>query len=237
MTDSMNEFTPPPANEGAVEVEGSTVEEATAAGLARLGLAAGDAEVSVLDAGTRGFLGIGSRPARVRVAIKDRVGATAQRIAEKLLNLMGITAEVATSESGGAVTLDIRSGETDGLLIGRKGETLAALQHVIVRMASRQLNGQGGEMRVDVAGYRGRREEQLRQLARNLAERVERTRRRAMTEPLTPAERRVVHRALAEISGVETHAAGSGVNKRVVLIPARRSDAAPGDPVPGDGGA
>jgi len=219
----MNEPTPERPVEGVIEIEGNTVEEATAAGLARLGLAAADAEVSVLDAGARGFLGIGSRPARVRVAVRDRVGPAAREITEKLLELMGIAAEVSCRETGGAVTLDIRSGETDGLLIGRKGETLAALQHVIVRMASRRLNGHGGELRVDVAGYRDRRDEQLRQLARNLAERVERTRRRAMTEPLTPAERRVVHRTLAEIPGVETHAAGSGVNKRVVLIPARRS--------------
>jgi spoIIIJ-associated protein len=224
----MNETTPRPPEGGIVEIEGSTVEEATAAGLARLGLPAADAEVSVLDAGARGFLGIGSRPARVRVAAKDRIGPTARRITAKLLELMGITAEISCREAGGGVTLDIRSGETDGLLIGRKGETLAALQHVIVRMASRQLNGQGGEVRVDVAGYRGRREDQLRQLARNLAGRVERTRRRAMTEPLTPAERRVVHRTLAEIPGVETHAAGSGVNKRVVLIPARQSEPDPG---------
>jgi spoIIIJ-associated protein len=87
-------------------------------------------------------------------------------------------------------------------------------------MAARRTAGKIREVRVDVAGYRDRREEQLRREAVALAERVRKTRRRAMTEPLLPAERRVVHRAIAELHGVKTHVAGSGSNRRVVVIPA-----------------
>ncbi len=210
--------------------EGNTVEEAVAGALRELELAADEVEVTILDRGSKGFLGLGSRPARVRVESRSRIGPAVKEMTETLLRLMGVAAEVSVGDAGGGgVDVDIRSGEADGLLIGRKGETLAALQHVLTRMAGRRFGPGGGPIRVDVAGYRARREEHLRELARGLAERVERTGRRAMTEPLTPAERRVVHRALAGLEGVETHAAGAGVNKRVVLLPARGGgDAAPG---------
>jgi spoIIIJ-associated protein len=87
-------------------------------------------------------------------------------------------------------------------------------------MAARRTAGKIRDVRVDVAGYRDRREEQLRREAVALAERVRRTKRRGMTEPLLPAERRVVHRAIADVSGVKTHVAGSGSNRRVVVMPA-----------------
>ncbi len=208
--------------EAARTFEGNSVEEAAAAGLRELGLDAADAEVSVLDRGSRGFLGLGARPARVQVSSRDRLTPAVREAAVRILSLMGVEGEVEVRETGQALIVEIRSGEADGLLIGRKGETLAALQHVLIRMTSRRFNGQGGQIRVDVAGYRSRREDHLRELAKGLAQRVERTGKRAMTEPLSPAERRVVHRALAEFTAIQTHAAGSGVNKRVVLLPARR---------------
>jgi spoIIIJ-associated protein len=89
-------------------------------------------------------------------------------------------------------------------------------------MAGRKLDGRISAVRVDVAGYRKRREEQLRNQAMGLAERVERSGRRAMTEPLPPAERRLVHRVLAESPTVRTHTGGSGVNQRVIITPSRR---------------
>ncbi len=204
------------------EFEGRTVDEALEAALGTLGVSREQAEVSVVDEGSRGFLGIGARPARIRVAPGALEAVAAKEVTARVLELMGVTGAIETRRDDRLVTVNITSGESDGLLIGRKGETLAALQHVITRMVSRRLGGNMGQLRVDVAGYRDRRDEQLRDLARTLAERVQRTGRRAMTEPLPPAERRAVHRALESVTGVETHAAGSGLNKRVVLIPSRR---------------
>ena len=214
MTESETQQTP--------EFEGATVEEAVETALRELGLSKDQAEVSVLDKGARGFLGLGARPARVRVAAGDLAAAVVREMATRVLGHMGIEAEVAARQDQGSIEVEIRGGESDGLLIGRKGETLAALQHVLTRMASRRLGGQAGTIRLDVAGYRDRRDRQLQELARTLAQRVERTGRRAMTEPLPPAERRAIHRALEDFPGVETHAAGSGLNKRVVLVPTRR---------------
>jgi spoIIIJ-associated protein len=221
---SMNGMSPPPApTSDALEFVGDTIEDALASALRALGLTAEEAEVDVLDRGARGFLGLGGRPARVRVASRARLEPTVHRLADDLLRLMRIPAEVAVTRTGRGVTVEIRGGEADGLLIGRKGETLAAFQHLLVRMAARRVNGDAGVIRVDVAGYRGRREDHLREQARELADRVRRTGRRTMTEPLSPAERRVVHQALADEGGVESHAAGAGLHKRVVLLPARNA--------------
>lgn len=227
----MNSMSPVAAQTAdALEFVGDTIEDALASALRALGLTAEEAEVDVLDRGTRGFLGLGGRPARVRVASRARLEPTVQKMAEELLRLMRIPAEIAVTRTGGGVTVEIRGGAADGLLIGRKGETLAALQHLLVRMAARRVNGDAGVIQVDVAGYRGRREDHLRELARDLADRVRRTGRRTMTEPLSPAERRVVHQALVDEGGVESHAAGAGLHKRVVLLPARhggQSETAP----------
>jgi spoIIIJ-associated protein len=80
---------------------------------------------------------------------------------------------------------------------------------------------------VDVSGYRERRAEELRREALALADKVRRSGRRAMTEPLIPAERRIVHRALADISGVKSHVTGTGANRRVVVLPAGSEGAPP----------
>jgi len=199
-----------------------TVEDAVRAGLLELGLDEHEAEVRVLHKGSRGFLGFGSRTAQVQLLPKAQLEPVVLELAEGLLQRMGIKAAVTTRQVGLAVEVSIESGETDGLLIGRKGETLEAFQHILLRMAGQQLSGKIQAVRVDVAGYRRRREEQLRKQILELAERVERTGRRAMTEPLTPGERRLVHRILADNGRIRTHSGGSGIHQRVIITPGRR---------------
>jgi len=202
--------------------QGRNAEEALHAALAAAGLTEKEARITVLDRGSRGFLGIGSRRAQVRV--EPRAGSTSavRAMTVEVLRLMGIDARVVATQKGRTVHVAIESGKSDGLLIGRKGETLQALQHVISRMAQRQTAlGTAARVVVDVSGYRLRREEQLCRMAVQLAERVERTGRRAMTEPLDTEERRLVHRALEGVK-VETHAAGNGPARRVVITPIRR---------------
>ena len=199
-----------------------TVEDAVRAGLLELGLDEAEAEVRVLHKGSRGFFGIGSRTAQVQLLPKTRLEPVVLELAEGLLRRMGIDAAVTTRQVGLTVEVSIESGETDGLLIGRKGETLEAFQHVLLRMAGQQLSGRIQAVRVDVAGYRLRREEQLKKQIQELAERVERTGRRAMTEPLTPGERRLVHRVLADNPRIRTHSGGSGIHQRVIITTGRR---------------
>lgn len=205
---------------------GASVAEATEAGLRGLRLEAEEADVRVLDKGSRGFLGLGSRPARVAVLPKAHCAPVVEELARGVLRRMGVDGTVAATQSGLDVDVTIDSPGADGLLIGRKGETLQALQHVLLRMASRQTAGKVRDVRVDVAGYREWREEQLKKDAMALAERVRRSGRRAMTEPLLANERRIVHRALADVKGVKTHVAGSGATRRVVVLPSEGEGAA-----------
>jgi spoIIIJ-associated protein len=201
---------------------GVTVDEAIVAGCEAERVTRDEALIEVLDRGSRGLLGFLRRPARVRVLPKLALAAQVEEIARELLTHMGVPASVSAVQTGATVVVRVECEEA-GLLIGRRGETLEALEHVMLRMASRKSAGKIRELSVDVAGYRSRRDDQLRDEALALAERVERSGRRAMTEPLPAAERRVVHRALADRAGVTTHVAGNGSARRVIILPASKN--------------
>lgn len=205
-----------PAAENTPVYDGRSVRDAVEAALRDQGIARDQAEVTVLDKGSRGLLGWRARPARVRVAPKTAAGHPLSVRALELLRLLGLEGSVSVRQAGRDLLVDFRTGDTDGLLIGRKGETLSALQHILSRMAG-AVDPEIEHVRVDVAGYRARREAQVKEQALELAKRVVETGRRGMTEPLTPAERRIVHRALEGVTGVRTHVGGSGTNRRVVV--------------------
>jgi spoIIIJ-associated protein len=199
--------------------EAATVDEAVGAGLRELGLKAEEAKITVVERGSRGFLGLGARKAKVQVVSRHDLSPELVGLARRILELMGVEARVSGVSVGSEVRLTVESA-SDGLLIGRRGETLEAFQHVLVRMAGHLSGCNIESVRVDVAGYRDRREGQIRQMAEDLADRVEKTGRRAMTEPLSAAERRLVHRTLAGRHRIETHVGGgTGPNRRVVLRP------------------
>jgi spoIIIJ-associated protein len=204
-----------------MEFTGRTVEEATQKGLARMSLPREKVAVEILEQGKAGFLGLfGGTAARVllrpRISDLDRV----EEIARGLLDRMGFQAPVRVSTGEGTIDIEIGNTGSDGLLIGKKGETLMALQHIISRMASHE-KLERCEVNVDIAGYRRRRETQLAQIATNLAAKAVATGERVMTEALTTSERRVVHLALAKNNSIKTQAIGEGLMKKVVIFPAR----------------
>jgi spoIIIJ-associated protein len=158
--------------------------------------------------------------------IEDEAEMAAQML-DHLLELMGITADVSIrdAETPGdglgmaKAVLDVE-GDDLGILIGRRGETLASLQYLLNLMASRQI-GQHMSFTVDIEGYRRRREKQLNTLAFRMAEQVKRTRRPVTLEPMPPNERRIIHLALAEDRQVETSSLGEGDTRKVSIIPRR----------------
>jgi spoIIIJ-associated protein len=233
-----------------VEASGKTVDEAVERALAELGVERDAVEIEVLSEGRGGVLGVGSADARVRVRLigdEDGEGEVAEagpaqveetefiedeaefaaQMLDHLLELMGVAADVSIrdAETPGdglgmaKAVLDIE-GDDLGLLIGRRGETLASLQYLLNLMASRQL-GQHISFTVDVEGYRRRRERQINTMARRLADQVKRTGRPAIMEPMPPNERRIVHLALAEDSRVETSSVGEGEDRKVSISPRR----------------
>lgn len=159
------------------------------------------------------------------VAEKREAAAKALR---DILERMGIDAEVSAFDDGERIILDAHGAES-GLIIGKKGATLDALQYVINRIISKKPNDGPGVV-VDAEGYRGRREDSLADLARRLAEKAVKTGRPVPVEPMSPHDRRIIHVTLAEHEGVTTESDGEGLFRRVVIYPKGRSPRAPSPP-------
>ncbi len=223
-----------------VESHGRTVEEAVSQALRRLGRQRDEVEVAILSEGTRGVFGIGAELARVRVTVRDgdaveaappasgeaepleRLQEIAPDMLTDVLELMGIAATVSVrsvelEEDSPTIVLDVE-GDDLGVLIGRRGETLAALQHVLAQLVQRRLH-RWVRVSVDVAHYNDRQAAILRTKALRTAERVQRAHTPIAMEPMRPAERRLIHLALAEHPQVTTHSIGVGDERRVVVSP------------------
>ena len=149
----------------------------------------------------------------------------AAKTLREILERMGIEAEVSAFDDGERIILDAH-GEESGLIIGKKGSTLDALQYVINRIISKKPSD-GPTVVVDAEGYRGRREDSLTDLARRLAEKAVKTGRPVPVEPMSPHDRRILHQALVEHEGVTTESDGEGSFRRVVIYP---KNAKPGRP-------
>jgi spoIIIJ-associated protein len=199
------------------EASGRSVEEAIDRAVTELGATPDDVRVEVLDAGTRGMLGIGAREARVRVILKEGAAAVAHRLAAQLLRAMGFAASVRARESDDTVNLDIK-GQDLAALIGRRGSTLESLEVLLSLMVAKE-SGIRSRVIVDVEGYWERRREWLERLAHQTAERVQRDHRPIMLQPMPARERRIVHTILADHPAVITHSSGEGAERRITVAP------------------
>lgn len=206
-----------------------TVEEAEELALKELGVDRSEVEVEILSRGKSGFLGLGAEMARVRVARISETGdsATAANVAmatvNRILDHAGVSV-VSTIRSAhdpdvGGPIIDL-SGEDSGLLIGRRGQTLQSLQF-LVNMITRKQLGDDVRVALDVEHYRQRREASLRDMAGKVAARVAQTGHSITLEPMSAADRRVVHLSLADHNAVSTESVGFGDERKVSIIPKR----------------
>ena len=214
----------------AVEGSGSTVEEATAQALQRLGAARDDVVVEVLSrGGTRPVPGehLTSSQARVRVSRVDEHTARGRELLGALLEEMEIPARVSVrrgtspraGETEAPLILEV-SGDDLGLLIGWRGETLRALQTTVnLMMGDDDLTAPSRRLILDVERYRARREEQVRELAQRLADRVKASGERYTLDPMHAYERRIIHLTLQDDPGVRTESSGHEPARRVVIHP------------------
>ena len=145
---------------------------------------------------------------------------TAKNVLEEMLRLMGLGATVEIASGGDTARLNVK-GDDLGTLIGRRGEKLASLQHIVNLIVGRKA-GQHHRIAVDVENYRGRREEQLRDVADRAAKRVIQTGKIIQLEAMPAIERRVVHMALLENGRVRTQSVGVEPNRRIVVLPASK---------------
>jgi spoIIIJ-associated protein len=213
-----------------VEGTGATVEEATAQALAQLGAERHEVVVEVISrGGARPVPGeyLSSSAARVRVSRIDGHTAQGRDLLAALLEEMEIPARVSVrrgtsaraAESEAPMILEV-SGDDLGLLIGWRGETLRALQTTLnLMMGDEQIEGQGRRLILDVERYRARREEQVRELAQRLADRVRASGERYTLDPMHAYERRIIHLTLQDDPGVRTESSGHEPARRVVIHP------------------
>ena len=210
-----------------VERSAKTVEEAIEVALKELDANREEAEIEILSRGKPGFLGIGSEPARVRVKKlppSEHAASTAMEVVTKLLSATGVqtmtTLRVARDPDSGGPIIDI-TGDDAGLLIGRRGETLRALQFVVNLLVQRKIQQEPVRVVLDIERYRERRHNSLRELALRVADRVATSGKAIPLEPMPAAERRVIHVALSEHPRVSTESSGMGEGRRVTITPKR----------------
>ncbi|MCH7607352.1 MAG: protein jag [Chloroflexi bacterium] len=192
--------------------------------LLELGVGRDEVEVDVVSTGRAGILGIGSEDAKVRVIPIGGAGAGASAglgVVRHILELLDVEAQPSIRSSGGGPDdppiIDVQ-GEDAGLIIGRRGDTLRALQFVTNMILGRQREDPTPVI-VDVEGYRDRRFAHLRQLATRTAQRVTASGQAVTLEPMPPAERRMIHVTLADNRGVRTESSGDGNERRVTIEP------------------
>lgn len=200
-----------------VEISAKTVQEAVFIALEELGAQEEDVDVEVIDEGSKGLFGIGSKDARVRVSFRTSREDEAYNFLENILSLMNMDVEIEKSEDEDAIMLRV-SGVDSGIIIGRRGETLDALQYLTSLAVNRQSDDYK-RIVIDIENYRQKREDTLVRLAYRLAEKVVRYRRAITLEPMNPYERRIIHASLQENNKVETHSIGEDPNRKVVITP------------------
>ncbi len=206
-----------------LEVTAKTVEEAIELALKELGVDREEVDVVVVAEGRSGILGIGGEPARVRVTPTEKIAehiTLAKEILEELLERMEVDASVRLKEGDSLdkpLSLDI-AGDDSGLLIGRGGTSLTALQFLVNFMISRRLKG-WAPVNIDVEGYKQRRQRSLEALAHRLAKRVQTSGKPFTLEPMPASDRRIIHLTLADDAYVTTESTGFGDGRRVSIRP------------------
>ncbi len=222
-----------------IETEGKTVEEAIQKACELLQVPREDLEIEILQSGSSGFLGIGARKAQIRAAIKEtpvappsrepelpssgdaHLAQDAQKILKDLLERLEIESQVEVQEDAERIYLNIQ-GDGSGLLIGRKGQTLDALEYLLNKIVHKHQEGKK-RIVVDTENYRARREEALVDLARRLGDKARKSGRPVTISPMNAHDRRIVHLALQEDRTLRTRSAGTGLFRKVIISPDKKS--------------
>ena len=205
-----------------IETTAKTTEEAIELALKELDVERAEVEIDVISRGKESFLGLRNEPARVRVTVLEQASDLVKistEVIETLLSKMNASAVVnllqAMKEDTGGPSFNIE-GDDSGLLIGRRGETLKALQFIVRFMVGKQL-GTRAQLFLDVEGYQERRYQSLANLAQRVAQRVSNSGRPVTLEPMPSNERRIIHVTLANHRSVSTESSGSGDGRQVTI--------------------
>jgi Predicted RNA-binding protein len=209
--------------QNSIEVTGKTEEEAIASALRQLNLQRDEVSIEIVERARTGFLGIGASPAVIKVIYDVPSKLSDEGVVERtksfldgLLSRMGTQANIELNvKDDGTVIVEL-SGEGMGSIIGRRGETLDAIQHLTNYAVNRGLEDRT-HISIDAENYRSKREESLVHLAEKMAAKALKYHRSMALEPMNSYERHVIHTALQEFEGVSTCSTGVEPNRRVVI--------------------
>lgn len=204
-----------------IEISAKTVSEAITEACQKLSVTSDRLEYEIVDEGSSGFLGIGSKPATIKAKVKEEEKISEEDSAKKFLNevfaamQMDVVVSVKFDDVEKELEVDLR-GDDMGILIGKRGQTLDSLQYLVSLVVNK-----GSEdyirVKVDTENYRQRRKETLENLAKNIAYKVKRTKRSVSLEPMNPYERRIIHSALQNDKYVTTYSEGEEPFRKVVI--------------------
>lgn len=203
-----------------IEISAKTVSEAITEACQKLGVTSDRLDYEVIDEGSSGFLGIGSKPAVIKAAVKNEEISVEDK-AKKFLNdvfaamNMTVVVDVKHDETSEEMSIDL-SGDDMGVLIGKRGQTLDSLQYLVSLVVNKETENYI-RVKIDTENYRERRKETLENLAKNIAYKVKRTRRSVSLEPMNPYERRIIHSALQNDKYVTTYSEGEEPFRKVVV--------------------
>lgn len=200
-----------------IEVTGKTVEDAITEALVKLGTTSDKIEYEVVEKGSTGFLGLGSKPAVIKVRKKSSIEDIVREFLDDVFKAMNMEVDIIINreEESKSIAVELK-GEEMGVLIGKRGQTLDSLQY-LVNLAVNKQSDEYVKVKLDTEDYRKRRKDTLENLAKNIAYKVKRTKRAVSLEPMNPFERRIIHSALQNDKYVSTHSEGDEPYRHVVV--------------------
>ncbi len=207
----------------AVQKTGKTVEEAVSEALKELNISRDDAEIEIIEEGSRGFLGVfGAKDAVVKVKRKFDPERIAKTFLKEMFIAMGLIVNIETKLKDKQLQIKI-SGDDMGIIIGKRGQTLDSLQY-LVNLVVNKGTAPYISVTLDTENYRERRKETLESLAHNLARKVRHTGKNVVLEPMNPYERRIIHSALQSDRYVTTYSEGEEPYRNVVIALKERNN-------------
>ena len=200
-----------------IEISAKNVDDAITQATVQLGITSDQLEYEVLDKGSTGFLGIGSKNAVIKARKKFSIDENVVEFLSSIFDAMKMEVEilVAVNEEEHIIEVELK-GDDMGILIGKRGQTLDSLQY-LTNLAINKHSDEYYKFKIDTEDYRKRRKETLENLAKNIAYKVKRTKRPVSLEPMNPFERRIIHSALQNDRYVTTHSEGDEPYRHVVV--------------------
>lgn len=201
-----------------VEFSAKTVSDAITEACQKFLVTSDKLEYEVVEEGSSGFLGIGSKPAIIKAKVKSSVKDNARDFLNSVFQAMNLTVvvDINYDEVNNSMNIDL-SGDEMGVLIGKRGQTLDSLQYLVSLVVNKDVENYI-HVKVDTENYRQRRKETLENLAKNISYKVKRTKRSVSLEPMNPYERRIIHSALQNDKYVTTHSEGDEPFRHVVVV-------------------